>query len=227
MKKFCKILIVLIWVFAILGGLMVEGTLLYKKYVSGTEDADHGSFTYSTEAAVDSIECDMSYGNLELVPGDAWSVRFEDVYIPMAEAFTEGSTLKIQLNTENDFVLFGWKIGVDMDFDFSKEPVVTVTFPAGSQLELVNIQTGHGSVSIEGLDTGLFVCQTGIGSISLKDCRLTEESASQLVFGTYSSENVMYRFGKVHVTAGTASIGVDETSRLADVETKVRLGCIK
>lgn len=226
MKKFYKVILITACILILLGGGIFGGLYIAESFEGAAKAFDKtGTFTVRFEDyEIDSVSAELTIAGIKLVKGNEWSVRFENVFSDYSSADIEGSTLKIKSSTEDDFNIFGWKIGTLFKTDFEQSPMIYVTYPEGTEFKDINLQLGLGKCIVNDIETDNMVCQTCAGSIELNDCFLNKKSAFQLLAGSFKADNVMFRNSTVKVGIGIGRINLDETSRAADVEVKTTLG---
>ena len=226
MNKFTKIILITVCILFGLGLLLTGGMYYFQKLSPIAEnDPDQGSFTKLIDAKeIKEVHIDMSYGDVVFTEGSEWSVYFDRVYIPKADAEVTDGFLKIETGTPGDIKLFGWRLGFNIDFNTEKRAKVTITYPAGTKLNVIDSQLGQGGLYAKGISAESLICQTCAGKVELKDSKIEREASVQVVLGSFEAENTKFRNSFVKMAIGNCSINTDETSRLADVETEIWLG---
>lgn len=226
MKKFVKVILIIICVLIVIGGGLLGGLYIANNYDSTAKSFDRtGTFTVKFEnAGIDSVKADLSCASIKFVKGSEWSVRFENVFTDYSSADTVNNMLVIKSTTEKDLNIWGWKLGTLFQPGLQNMPIVYVTYPENTEFEDINIQLGFGNCTLKDITAEDMVCQVCAGRIELENCYLNKKSAFQLLLGSFKADNVRFRDGSVKITAGLSRIKLDSTSRAADVTVKTTLG---
>lgn len=226
MKKFVRVVFILIIVLIVLGGALLGGVYVAHE-INPDSDAFDKTETFTVKfdgQDIKSINAESSYAGIKLVKGSSWDVRFEDVFKDYASAHVEGDTLVINATTKKDINLMEWRLGTVFEPGRETEPMIYITYPEGTEFEDIDIQLGTGKVIIKDVKAENIICQSFLGTIDIERCRFTKKSAFQLLFGSLKADDVMFRNSNIDIFAGLCKIKLDETSRKADIDIKITLG---
>lgn len=162
--KYCAIAFAILLAVGIISGMAsaafavvsaVSGNFGYSFHSEKTIDVSE-SFT-----DVKSLDIDNSTGNLKIMTGDTFKVEAEKVSENFEANVSSNGVLHISEN-ESDFEFFGFNFD---GFD-SPNSKITLYLPSDFAAEEAKIDTGAGTVTIEGLHSDYLYISAGAGNIT-------------------------------------------------------------
>ena len=142
----------------------------YVAFVTGTE-----RMAFGTVEAFDSIDADISLGNIQVVAGDDYTLsvaRSEAMtgYEPVWEV-RDGVLRLRDSDTPRQAQVSSWDDLKNL-FHLGQWTVdVTVTVPDGAALDRVSVKTRLGNVMLWGVHAGTVIAETGVGNVECYEAR--------------------------------------------------------
>ncbi|MGB4660268.1 MAG: DUF4097 family beta strand repeat-containing protein [Mobilitalea sp.] len=163
--KYCAIAFAIILCVGIISSIAGAGAMVVS-FISGdridSNDKDLKDFS-DTFVGVQSLDIDNSTGTLYIKVGDTFKVEAEDVTSDFeAKVDSNGKLVISEKQSETQFFFFNFNLG-GIDSANSK---ITVYLPEDFIAEEAKIDTGAGTVNIEGLNAEDLIISAGAGNIS-------------------------------------------------------------
>ncbi|SHI22010.1 Putative adhesin [Butyrivibrio fibrisolvens DSM 3071] len=159
------------------------------------------------------IDVDLSIGDLSIVAGDGYSLKYRYPEKLQPEYEVKDGTLVVKTKTENK---------ISVSDDISEKTYLTITVPTGTEFKDVKLDDSMGDITVRGVNSAKLVIEDSMGDVSV----------SEASFGTISIDDSM---GDIKVTdvkadelKGAASMGdfEIETSDIAKVKWDSSMGKI-
>jgi len=115
-------------------------------------------------AKADSLDIELTAGNLRIVPGDEFSVSFgSQISRYIHYSIDEGEFSLRDTMKRNSWNYRWWKKASDKDL------AVTITVPPEKEYDEVSIDAGEAGVFIRSIRTGEFSVDCGVGEVEIED----------------------------------------------------------
>ena len=214
MQRFCKLLSITGAILLAVGALvMCIAAFIYKWNSNAGTDPDIGDLEYVySDAAFKEVKINTSYGDIEVIEGDTWSVSLNKVYLPKASVIRNNDTLIVNVNSPGDINLFGWLIGVLADYEPGVDTKIKVTYPAGTRMDILHCESGLGTIHADGIDSRIVLMQSPAGKLKLNNCHIDEKIAYDSIFGIIETKNVMAGRLDLDMRSGIADIDMSKIS---------------
>jgi len=190
--------------------------LLVIAVASGAEWKDVASYTndalYSydeTYTDVKSIDMKIEYGEINLVEGDEFSIKADNMLDDDFESYVKDGTWMIRENDANDFHIFGFDFSAQQLFRWNGDftPHYTITIPRIFVAENVIIAIGAGDMEVESINASQGTFTLGAGRITIGELVITEESEYNVGAGQMILENITAN--NISVECGVGDVAIE------------------
>lgn len=205
MKTFTKV-----WVSISLIALFLGVAVVILAFASGASWEDIP--TYSVQESynnIEKIDFDISYGKVDIVEGETFSVDAENLPENDFESYESDGTWYIRDNNSNDFNLFGFRMSLRQMIHWNNNdtPKITITIPEGfvAQDFILNVDAGDIEADSINSVTGDFSVDAGrlvINHLNVSGDSQYKVDAGNMVLNNSVVNNIM-------VDCGVGSIEID------------------
>lgn len=211
MRSFSKV-----WLAISLCTIIFGMGLLVIAVASGAEWKDVAAYPndalYSydeTFTDVKSIDMKIEYGEINLVEGDEFSVKADNMLDDDFEAYVKDGSWIIRENDTNDFHIFGFDFSAKQMFRWNGDftPHYTITIPRDFVAENVIIEIGAGDMLVESVNANQGIFTLGAGRITINELNITEKSEYNVGAGEMILENITAN--NVSVECGVGEVDIE------------------
>jgi hypothetical protein len=234
--KYCAMAFAIFLAIVIISGIASAAFAIVSTVSGGKISVDHGKTidVDKTFTDVKSLDIDNSTGNLKIIAGDEFRVVAEKV----SDNFTaEVKNGKLKVSEDDDEFHFLWFNVNDFNSPNSK---ITLYVPTDFVAEDVNLDTGAGNTTIEGLHTeDLFISagagnidgseltaekvkiDGGVGNVSFNDVNFTDANFDCGV-GNLNIDGIL--LGKSEFDCGVGNVDIDLIGNTEDYDLDIDSG---
>lgn len=229
MKKFLHISVLLICIL-IFSGVLILGGVYFFCISDNNKRIEPGltNFEYTFDSdEIESINVHATYGNVEIVRGEALKIEFKNIYRPCAKCTLDDDRLEVDVNTENDYSIFGWDIDIGYFCRRNGVSTTVIYLPEKFTPDIIDVELGQGNILLDDISTRKMVCQSLIGNFDFTDVKISAQGAFQLGFGRINTRELETKNSSIDICWGNAKLGLAKNTTPDDIVIETLIGKYK
>lgn len=153
------------------------------------------------------LDIDMSYGKLNIIEGDSFEIRYNNIYAPGLTEEYNDTELKLVVRSKHEIKLGGWKLGFNIGRGVGRDSGITVVVPSGMVFDTFHVEQGIGDLDADTVAAGKCVIQNGYGDISIANALFSNQSAVQTGLGNIKISQGDFK--DIQIKSGIGSVDIE------------------